>query len=196
MRRREFLESIAGISALVPGLSLLSGLEQEAFAQALHAKANQSTTLRTLNAAQDATLTCIAEILLPQTDTVGATAVGVNRFIDLLLAESMPEGDRDRFLEGLAQIDARCQALYGAPLVSVRREDQDSLIRSLDSQLPVRRPTPAEAAALGKEPMSAERGFAQLKRLVVFAYFTSEPVAKELINAPIIPGRYDGCVPL
>jgi hypothetical protein len=42
--------------------------------------------------------------------------------------------------------------------------------------------------------MNAERGYELLKRLVVFAYFTSEPVARELINAPIIPGRYDGCV--
>ena len=42
--------------------------------------------------------------------------------------------------------------------------------------------------------MNAARGYALVKQLVVFAYFTSEPVAKGLINAPIIPGRYDGCV--
>ena len=53
-----------------------------------------------------------------------------------------------------------------------------------------------ESAAQAGEAASAEDGFAVLKRLVVFAYFTSEPVAKELINAPIIPGRYDGCVPV
>jgi hypothetical protein len=45
-------------------------------------------------------------------------------------------------------------------------------------------------------PVTAEGGFALLKSLVLFAYFTSEPVAKGLINAPIIPGKYDGCVPL
>jgi len=196
MHRREFLESIAGISAWVPALSLLTWVEQEAFARELHAKAKASADLRTLNPAQDATVTCIAEILLPETDTVGATAVGVNRFIDLLLTESMMEEERNRLLEGLAQINSRSQSLYDAPLVSARREDQESLLRALDSQLPLRKPTLAEAAALAREPMTAERGFALLKRLVVFAYFTSEPVAKELINAPIIPGRYDGCVSL
>jgi len=55
---------------------------------------------------------------------------------------------------------------------------------------------PAEAAALAREPMSAERAFWMLKHLAVFAYFTSETVAKDLIKAPIIPGRYDGCVPV
>src|SRR5882762_11698959 len=82
MDRREFLEAIAGISALVPGLSLLPGSDQQAFAQGVHARAKAATNLRTLSPQQDGTVTCIAEILLPQTDTVGATAVGVNRFID------------------------------------------------------------------------------------------------------------------
>ena len=189
MDRREFLESIAGLSALLPGLSL-----QQAFAEALHARARTSTGLRTLSAAQDAALSCIAEILLPRTETVGAAEVGVNRFIDLLLTESMLERDRDRFLAGLAAIDARSRSLYGAPVASVRRQDQEALIRSLDEALPARAPTRAQQAALDQQPVTAERGYELLKRLVVFAYFTSEPVAKDLINAPIIPGRYDGCV--
>ncbi len=193
MDRREFLESIAGISALLPGLSLLP-LEQQAFAAAVHARAGAAKGLRTLGTAQDAAVSCIAEILLPQTDTVGATQVGVNRFIDLLLTESLLERDRARFLEGLAAIDARSRSLYGAPVASARREEQESLIRSLDEQLPARAPTRAEREALDQQPLTAERGYELLKRLVVFAYFTSEPVAKDLINAPIIPGRYDGCV--
>lgn len=188
MDRREFLESIAGLAALLPGLS-----SQQAFAEAVHARA-QATALRTLGAAQDAAVSCIAEVLLPQTETVGATQVGVNRFIDLLLTESMLERDRDRFLTGLAAIDARSRSLYGAPIASARREDQEALIRSLDEALPARAPTRAEQAALDREPMTAERGYEVLKRLVIFAYFTSEPVAKGLIDAPIIPGRYDGCV--
>jgi hypothetical protein len=194
MDRREFLEAIAGISALVPGLSLLPGSYQQAFAQGLHARAKAAANLRTLSPQQDATVTCIAEILLPQTDTVGATAAGVNRFIDLLLTESMLEAYRDRFLEGLAAINARSQFLYGAPFISVRKQEQESLMRALDVHLPEPHPTPAEAAALAKEPITAEGGFALLKQLAVLAYFTSEPVAKELIKAPIIPGRYDGCV--
>ena len=193
MDRREFLESIAGISALLPGLSLLP-LQERAFAAEVHARARAQTGLRTLDAAQDAAVGCVAEILLPQTDSVGAAQVGVNRFIDLLLSESMLERDRARFLEGLAAIDARSRSSYGVALAAARREDQEALIRALDEQLPERPPTKSEQAAINAQPVSAERGYELLKRLVVFAYFTSEPVAKGLINAPIIPGRYDGCV--
>lgn len=189
MDRREFLESIAGLSALLPGLSL-----EQAFAQGVHARAAGAVAPRTLSAAQDAAVTAIAEILLPQTETVGATQVGVNRFIDLLLTESMLPAERDRFLEGLTAIDARSRALCGAPVARARHEDQLALIRALDEQLPARGPSKAEQARLDRQPVSAERGYALLKQLAIFAYFTSEPVAKGLINAPIIPGRYDGCV--
>ena len=187
MDRREFLEAIAGISALGPTL---------VFAQELHARAQAAVSLRTLNPVQDAAVTCIADLLLPETDSVGASSVGVNRFIDLLLTESLPQAQGERFLAGLAAIDARSQALYGAPFATARRPQQESLLRLLDVHARSQNPAPAESAARAGESVSAEDGFASLKRLVVFAYFTSEPVAKGLINAPIIPGRYDGCVPV
>lgn len=193
MDRREFLESIAGISVLLPGLSLLPS-QQQAFAEAVHTRAKAAAGLKTLSAAQDAAVTCIAEFILPQTDTVGATGARVNRFIDLLLTESMLERDRERFLEGLAAIDARSLSLYGAPVAAARKTDQESLIRALDGKLPAWPPTKAEQTLLDAQPLTAERGYELLKRLVVFAYFTSEAVAKGLIDAPIIPGRYDGCV--
>jgi hypothetical protein len=196
MQRREFLEAIAGISASVVEFSLLAWPDRVAFAQGVHARAKAAPGLRALNREQGALVTSIAEALLPRTETVGATDVGVTRFIDLLLTESMLERDRDRFFAGLAAIDAKSQSLHGAVFLSIHREEQQSLLAELDSHLPPPNPTPAEAAALAREPMSAERAFWMLKRLAVFAYFTSEAVAKDLIKAPIIPGRYDGCVPV
>ena len=193
MDRREFLESLAGLSALLPGLTLLP-LRDAAFADELHARAQAAPGLRTLTAELDATLSGVADILLPQTDTVGASAVGVNRFIDLLLTEAMLELDRDRFIEGLRAIDADCQASHGAPFGAATRAQQETVVRGLDAHLTGRPPTRAETAALAGKPVSAAHGYALAKQLVLLAYFTSEPVARELINAPIIPGRYDGCV--
>jgi hypothetical protein len=191
MDRREFLELLTGLSALVPGL-----LTEPAWAEA-HQRAQAAPKLRTLNPLQDATVTRVADIVIPQTDTVGATGVGVTAFIDLLLTDSMLPLQRDRFLEGLAAINARSEERYGASLPAVKPADQEALLRALDEKLPRRDPTPAEAQTLAQEPVSAERGYAVLKALVLLGYFTSEPVAKKLlINAPIIPGRYDGCIPV
>src|SRR4029077_6190653 len=118
MQRREFLEAIAGISASVAEFSLLPLPDRVAFAQGVHARAKAAPGLRTLNREQGALVTSIAEALLPRTETVGATDVGVTRFIDLLLTESMLERDRDRFFAGLAAIDAKSQSLHGAAFLS------------------------------------------------------------------------------
>lgn len=191
MDRREFLELLAGLSGLVPGLS-----GGPAWAEA-HERAQATPGARTLDPLQEATVTRVADILVPQTDTVGATGVGVTAFIDLLLTDSMLPAQRDRFLEGLAAINARSHERYGAALPSAKPAEQEALVRALDEKMPRRNPTPAEARVLAHEPVSAERGYAVLKALVLLGYFTAEPVAKELlISAPIIPGRYDGCIPV
>jgi gluconate 2-dehydrogenase gamma chain len=195
MNRRQFLEDIAGLSALLPGLSLLPGTV-EAFAAGVHARASSVGTARTLSPAQEATLRLLAELLLPETDTIGASRAGVSGFIDVLLTEAMLPEHRERFLAGLAAIDACCQALCGKGVAAAPRAAQEDLLHALDAQLPVRSPSRAELAARARAPVTAEGGYAWLKGLVVFAYFTAEPVARGLINAPIIPGRYDGCVPV
>jgi hypothetical protein len=82
-------------------------------------------------------------------------------------------------------------------LVAVPRPQQEALLHALDVRWPEPVRSPAEVAALEQAPITAEGGFALVKRLVVLGYFTSEPVAAQLLKkTPIIPGRYDGCVPV
>src|SRR2546430_10190748 len=57
---------------------------------------------RTLTPDQAELVATIAEQILPETDTPGARAVGVHRFIDALLAESYSAEQRERFVAGLA----------------------------------------------------------------------------------------------
>ncbi|HET9330714.1 MAG TPA: gluconate 2-dehydrogenase subunit 3 family protein [Steroidobacteraceae bacterium] len=193
MDRRQFIEQLAGLAGAMPGLALLPGLE--ALAHEAHARARTTTGLRSLDVDQDAIVTRIADILLPQTDTIGASAVGVNRFVDLLLSESMLDTQRQRFLAGLAAIDARCRERHGAAFAASSAALQEALVRELDQHLPAPSTNPAELAARERAPMTAETGYAQLKALTVLGYFTSAAVTR-LMNVPVIPGRFDGCVHL
>ncbi len=196
MQRREFLATLGRLSAGASALALLPAGFSCLRAQALHEHAAQPGALRTLSAAQHALLARMADLLLPATDSVGALDVGVDRFIDLLLSEAMLESARTRFLDGLEALEARSRSAHGAPFVALSAAEQAGFIAALDVHWPPANLTHAEQEAQARAPMTAERGFEQLKYLVVFGYFTSEPVMKDLLDDPLIPGRYDGCVPV
>src|SRR6266513_1767618 len=70
----------------------------------------QARGLQVLDPHQGETVATIADMIIPATDTPGARAAEVHRFIDLLLAEWTPDDDRKQFLEGLADVDARARA--------------------------------------------------------------------------------------
>ena len=67
-------------------------------------------TPRVLTPDQLELVATIAEHILPETDTPGARAVGVHRFIDAMLAESFPAEERRRFVDGLRDLVPPVQA--------------------------------------------------------------------------------------
>jgi hypothetical protein len=79
----------------------------------------------------DATVTAIAELIIPQTDTPGAKAVRVNQFIDVILAEWYSDEDRAKFLAGLVDVDVRTQLGFGEKFVDVSPLQQDCILAQL-----------------------------------------------------------------
>ena len=143
---------------------------------------------RVLTALQDATLVVLTDLILPATDTPGAKAAGVNAFIDLLLAEWVDPEDKDRFLKGLADVDARAHAAFGKDFLQGTPEQQTVLLVSLDDDAARWKASPA--ATRGPEPF-----YRTLKWMTLFGYFTSEVGALQEEHYAIIPGRYVPCAP-
>ena len=108
MQRRKALQLLLGTAALPL-------LPRDVFAlfQQAHGALPASRALKTLNPHQDATVTAIAEWIIPQTETPGAKAVRVNEFIDLILSEWFDEEDHAKFMAGLASVDTQAHELYG-----------------------------------------------------------------------------------
>ncbi len=127
----------------------------------------------------------IADHILPETDTPGARAVGVHRFIDAMLAECYPVEERERFLAGLADVDARARRTCGRAFLQCATTEQRALLVHLDREAFATTPSPDEAPF-----------FRTMKELTLVGYYTSEIGAtRELRHVPV-PGRFDGCVPL
>src|SRR5436309_4653163 len=68
---------------------------------------------RTLTPDQTELVATIAEHILPETDTPGARAVGVDRFIDGFVAEGYAPAERQQFVAGLASLDDRARRAHG-----------------------------------------------------------------------------------
>jgi len=184
LSRRTVLGLLAGGAALVPGLALLAPDRRLALARTIHARLHGHSALRTLDAHQNDTITQIAELILPETDTPGATSVHVNVFIDLLLTESMLTADRDAVLTGLAAIDRESHRLHGQDFVMLSLAQQTEMLYTFDTA----------GTATTPYSGSAPHAFAILKRLTLFGYFTSEPVMRNILHYEIIPTQHGACV--
>ena len=185
MQRREMLKVIGAAAALpfVPARADAAVRLAASMHRRLDAERNASggsRALGVLSPEQNELVTTIAEMIIPETDTPGATAVHVNEFIDLLLAEWSSDEDRTRFLAGLDAIDHETRATYGKRFVELPEPDRVVTLRALD--------------AMRDTQGGAGRAFGELKRLTVYAYFTSETVQKNVLKTVMWPGRYDGCV--
>jgi hypothetical protein len=184
MERRDALRLLATAAALpfIPR-ELLAALR-------LARTETAGTTPRTLNPHQYQTVTRMAEIILPETNTPGATAAHVNDFIDLILTEWYTAEERDRFLTGLQEADARCVKLFGKPLLDLAPEQQEEMVAILDREMA------AEIAKRKQDAPDADDSFFHsLKGLTLTGYYTSEAGAKQELQFKIITGHYDGCVP-
>ena len=145
---------------------------------------------RVLTAEQSELVATVAEHIIPSTDTAGARAAGVHGFIDTMLAECYTAGERQRFLAGLADLDARARSASGATFVRSTPGQQRAVIETLDRDAFPR--ASSRAAAAGNPATTFFRTF---KELTVVGYYTSQIGATRELKYDRVPGRFEGCVP-
>ncbi len=185
-RRRviKILGSAAGAPLIASG-----GVFSEAIALGRRIRADIGTlpgeVPATLTAAQDRVVTALAEIIIPETDTPGATAGGVNEFVDALVTGWLDETERDRFLTGIDTVDPAAQAAHGADFADCAADQQAAHVSRLDEEVDRLRQDP--------EADETEHFFYDMKRFTLAGYFTSE-VGLRTLGYRVVPGAFEGCV--
>ncbi|MEY4608892.1 MAG: hypothetical protein RL625_1109, partial [Gemmatimonadota bacterium] len=111
LSRRSLLQ-LAGLAAL-PALVHADEPAVTQWTEALLRRAIEDPP-RFFTADERALVRTIADGILPRTDTPGALDVGVPAFVEIIAGEWMEPKDRDAFRAGLAALDARALAMYGA----------------------------------------------------------------------------------
>jgi len=137
---------------------------------------------------QNETLIILSDLIIPATDTPGAKAALVNRYIDLVLAADTRENQRT-FLNSLAYLDGESIRRNKKAFRYLAREDQDDLLHFLAY--------PMGNSGWTGEAASSDTGhqhFENLKQRIVFAFYTSEIGTKELgWDGNVMHGVYQGC---
>jgi len=161
MNRRDALKVTAGVISAGPLL-----------AQA------QAWKPQTFDAHQNETVIALTELIIPATDTPGAKAAQVNRYIDLLLHDG-PYSEKDRFLEGLAFLDGYAIRKHGNPFVKLTAAQQIAILETFDQN---------------REPGVApgNRFFRQAKQWTSRVYYATQIGYSELNKGGRVPAKF-GC---
>jgi hypothetical protein len=167
--RREALRHLAvgGAAAATAPLwvdNLLALAEQHGAhrAAAAQAAASAAWTPKVFNTRQNELVIALAELIIPATDTPGATDAKVNQYIDGVLADAAP-GDRDRFLHGLEWVDMRSERRFNRRFVNAPPDQQIMLLTDLSQS---------------SDPMPDDKPgvefFRAIKGMTVTGYYSSE----------------------
>jgi hypothetical protein len=120
---------------------------------------------------ENATVIVASELIIPETDTPGARAALVNRFMDKLLLVD-PPAQQERFRSGLKGLDELSMQANGKAFIDCLPGEQTKILQSLEA---------------GKDPF-----FGYIKGFTVQIYYATKPGFLELNKGGRVPDTF-GC---
>jgi hypothetical protein len=200
MNRRELLKMIAAAtgSAMIGGEFLLLGC-----------KSNSDSAPVAFTEENIAFLDEVAETILPQTNTPGAKAAGVGRFMTVMVNDCYTKDDQEIFHKGLNTLDDECKKMHNVEFMKATPEQRKQLLVAVDKETNVyiKKKADQETQQKEKEKQGQEKNtndfkrqvmpnhyFQQLKQLAIFGYFTSEKGRTEALRYTPVPGKYEAVI--
>jgi len=140
-----------------------------------------------LTPARARVMEALAEVIIPATDTPGASEAGVTGFVAALVDGWLDDDDRDRFLAGLDTVDPACRERFGSPFAECAPGEQAAFVRGLDQELTrLREDRTADAS---------QHFFHDVKRFTITGYFTSD-AGLDALGYRTTFRTFEGCAPL
>lgn len=167
MNRREALRNLS---------LLLGGVLSAELTAALQGQVLNTGAPLSVSPSQEALLAEAADTILPTTDTPGAKAAGVEKFIIRVLRDCYRPEAQIVFYEALARLDSAGRGVHGRAFTEL---------------------TPAQRHGVLLGATKSDKAFfLLLKQLTVAGYFTSEIGATKALAYLPIPGKFQGETPL
>lgn len=138
-------------------------------------------------------VTAYIDTLLPKTDTPGGLDVGVDRFIDKVMAAATPAGDKPSPIQtGILEFDGRARNRFGSVFHELEQDQRGQLFSDAENS-PLYMPAIWGTAVGEQPPIDFYRS---LKSMALWGYLSSEEIGTNVLVYDPVPGEYDGDMPL
>ena len=187
-RRRALTQLVAGAVGVTSMPLWVESLCAQARAEA-HTQAAQSAVSvpawspSVLTPRQNEAVIALTELIIPATDTPGATAALVNRFVDHVLSTADAK-ERSEFIRGLTWLDDRCRTRVGRDVAGATSAELTAVLT----------PLAAEGTAPGEDAPGVAF-FRAIKSMTITGYYTTEIGLRQELgdDGRMMLGAFEGC---
>jgi Gluconate 2-dehydrogenase subunit 3 len=209
MERRELLKMIAVLTggAVIGGDVFLSGCKTKSTAAVNVFEPFPWPKLQEppafLKPEQLALLDEVGETIIPATDTPGAKAAEIGKFMNAIVADCYTEAEQAAFVKGIATLDEVCKKKYTKSFMEITPAQRHDLLVSLEKEAKAYNTArdakeKAQKDAAKKANTSFEGApshyYTMMKQLTLLGYFTSKPGMTQALRHQAVPGKYDGAL--
>jgi hypothetical protein len=132
--------------------------------------------------AQSDMLNALTETIIPTTDFVGAKELQSADFIVLMAEDCASPEDQQKFMDGMARFEEACQKKYSNAFVKCSDEQRLEFLTTIESKTDVSE--------------DVINFYQWMKEATIQSFITSEEYLTKVKNFSLIPGPYQGCVPV
>jgi hypothetical protein len=177
---------LIGIMASV-GVATTSGCVDSVEKSLTQAKSSASDPnlplLQFYDAKQYKLVSILCNLIIPETNTQGALAVGVPLLMDTLYAEWASEDTQAKHKDAQVQVQQALDKLAGQDFNSASVKVQLAALNMLDEQA-------------FSNNTSAAGSYRGIKSLIARFYYFSEVGASKELRYELVPGKWEPCVPM
>jgi Gluconate 2-dehydrogenase subunit 3 len=124
----------------------------------------------------------LAETILPKTSTPGAKDLSAHLFALKMVDDCYTKTNQEKYIQGMKEFETFVLKKSGKPFVENSPAERQAIVAELDGQKPV---------------VDGISFFYQsTKKLTVQAYTTCEYYLTKIRGYKMIPGNFQGCIPL
>ena len=124
------------------------------------------------------TLSAVADTIIPEGDGIGALSVGVDKFLQKLLADCYETGVQDNVRKQLAFLEEKSVATYQKPFNQCDQLLREQMLLTLSAS----------------EDQTQQDFFKLIKSETIRGFRTSREVMVNYLQYKQVPGHYYGCV--